>query len=115
MEHKLYDLSKLQEIAQGDEAFVKDMLISFVDNVSSDIEQVQSLRQTENWKTIAEIAHRLASRFAYLIINDLQNLSVDIEKSVFAGNMTGIFEKTNRLCLKTISLIEQMKKDFNFL
>ena len=112
MERKLYDLSKLQEIAQGDEAFVKDMLNTFIKNVCEDIENVGKLKVLEDWKTIAGIAHRLVSRFAYLCANYLQALSADIENSVLnENNLTGIEEKTAELCDESILLIEKLKKD----
>ena len=116
MEHKLYDLGNLQEIAQGDEAFVNEMLVIFVENVTKDIETIRSLQPFEEWKTIAEIAHKMATRFAYLSIDSLRTLSVDIEKSILLyNNFTGIAEKTDKLCDDSILLIERMKKDFEFI
>jgi len=114
--HKQYDLGTLQEIAQGDEAFVQDMLVTFVENVTEDIEKIQSLRPMENWKSIAEIAHRLTSRYAYLNAVSLQALSADIEKSVLEdNNFAGIADKLDSLSDSTILLIAQLKNDFEFL
>ena len=116
MVHRSYDFKKLHEIAHGDQDFVQDLMITFVENVSDDIEKIQSLRLLENWKAIAEIAHRLASRFAYLNIDSMQDLSTDIERSVLIhNNLTGIADKVDRLCNETILLLEQLKKDFEFL
>ena len=114
MEHKLYDLRKIQEIAQGDQVFVRDMLVTFVDNVFDDIEKIRSL--TSDWVAVAGIAHKLASRFAYLSADSLYALSDDIEKSVLKdNNLTGIADKTNKLCKESILLIEELKRDFDFL
>ena len=116
MEQKPYNLTKLEDIAQGDEDFVHEMLVTFVENVTEDVEKVQSLRLSENWKTIAEIAHRLASRFAYLSITSLQTLSIDIETSVLKdNNLGGISEKTDRLCREAIDVVGLLKIDFEFL
>ena len=113
MEHKLYDLGKLQEIAQGDEAFVNEMVVTFVENVTEDIEKIQSLRAFEEWKAIGEIAHRLATRFAYLDIDGLQALSADIEKATLICEcFDGIAGKTERLCDETTLLLERLKNDF---
>ena len=116
MERKLYDLSKLQEIAQGDQAFIDDMLVTFVENVTEDIEKIQSLRPLEEWKTIAEIAHKMATRFAYLNIGSLQTLAADIELSVLNyNNFEGIVEKIEKLCDESSFLLERMKNDFEFM
>ena len=115
MVQKPYSLDKLLEIANGDQAFVDDMLVLFIDNVTEDIEKIKSLRQTDDWKAIAGIAHRLASRFAYLCVDGLYKLSDDIEKSVLVRNdLEGIAEKTDRLCKEGILLIEEFKNEFEF-
>jgi hypothetical protein len=40
MGHKLYNLKKLEEIAQGDETFVSDMVVEFVNNVTASVENI---------------------------------------------------------------------------
>ena len=116
MNHKLYNLKKLDEIAQGDQGFIRDMLVTFVENVTVDIESIQSLKLAENWTSIAETAHKLASNFAYLGADRLHALAVDIEKSVIRDqNLTGVADKTNDLCNDGVLLISQLKKDFNIM
>jgi len=108
-----YSLEKIQEIAHGDEAFIQDMLVTFVENVTDDIETIQSLMPMEEWKEIAGIAHKLASRYAYMSADRLQYLACDIENSVLVhANLAGIAEKVNNLCDETVLLINLMKNDF---
>jgi len=114
MAHNLYNLKKISEIAQGDQGFIREMLVTFVENVTVDIERIQSLKPVENWTAIAETAHKLASNFAYLGANKLHVLAADIEKSVLNdGNLTGIADKTVRMCDEGIMLVSQLKSDFN--
>jgi len=114
MDHKLYNLKKLDDIAQGDEGFIWDMLITFVENVSSDIAGIQSYKLTESWISIAETAHKLASNFAYLGSERLHALAIDIEKSVILDrNLIGVAEKADKLCAEGTLLVNQLKKDFN--
>lgn len=113
MDHKYYNLKKLDEIAQGDQAFIREMLVTFVENVTTDIEGIERLKLAERWTEIAEIAHKLASNFAYLGAGNLQTLAANIERSVIDDqNLTGILDKTNRLCRDGNLLIEQLKNDF---
>ena len=112
MVQKLYNLKKINEIAQGDQEFVLDMLVTFVENVTLEIERIQLFRPLENWTAIAETAHKLASNFAYLGAQNLQALASDIEKSVFHDhNLTGIAEKTGQMCDAGIMLVGQLKND----
>lgn len=113
MMNKLYNLKKLNEIAQGDNDFVQDMLITFVENATEEIESIKKLKTLESWTAIAEIAHKLASNFAYLEADSLHALAVNIEKSVILDqNVSSVLEKTEQLCSEGTLLINELKKDF---
>ena len=113
MSDKLYNLKKLNEISQGDNEFVRDMLATFVENVTNDVSLIQSLQITEDWTAIAETAHKLASNFAYLGANKLHDLAAEIEKNVINdNNLAGIADKTVKLCYDGIILVNQVNKDF---
>ena len=113
MVQRLYNLRKLDEIAQGNQGFIRDMLVTFVENVTKDIGGIHSLKSNNNWTAIAERAHKLASNFAYLGANSLHALALDIERSVLNdNNFTGIADKTDKLCDEGIMLVGQLKKDF---
>lgn len=114
MNHKIYNLEKLNEISQGDQEFIRDMLGIFVENVTADIAGIQSFKTAGNWTAIAETAHKLASNFAYLGADDLHALSANIEKSVINDrNLEGVAEKADKLCHDGMSLINQLKVDFD--
>ncbi len=111
--HKLYNLKKLEEIAQGDEGFIREMVATFVENVTTEIESIQKLKAAESWTAIAEIAHKLASNFAYLGADNLHALAANIEKSVVADHdLSDVTTKAETLCQEGILLINSLKKDF---
>ena len=113
MDHELYNLKKLDEIAQGDENFIREMVVTFVENVTDAVVSIQSLKSLEKWKDIAETAHKLASNFAYLGADKLQTIAADIEKSVLNdNNLTGVADKTDEMCNGSILLIGQLKNKF---
>ena len=116
MMQKSYSLKKLNEIGQGDQEFINGMLVTFIENVTNATEKIKNLRLDKNWTDIAEIAHKLASNFAYLDSKSLQTIASDIEKSVLNDNdLTGIEEKTDKMYKNTILLIEELRNDFDFL
>ncbi len=113
MANKLYNLKKLKEIAQGDDGFVQEMVVTFVENVTTEIESIRNLKTSESWTSIAEIAHKLASNFAYLGADALHALAVDIEKSVVVDqNFHNVSEKAEQLCNGGQLLISELRKDF---
>ena len=115
MEHKAYDLRKMKEISGGDNTFINEMVVAFVENVSNAIDKIQTLKLTEDWKSIGEIAHKLASNFAYMSADDMYSIADNIEKSVLIEhNLTNIKDKTEKLCNESILLLNQIKNDFDF-
>jgi len=116
MEQKSYNLDRLNQIAGGNESFVESMLATFMENVTNDIETVKTQKSAENWSAVAERAHKLASNFAYLNAENLKKQALDIEESVLnKGDLTGIAEKSENLCIDAAFLIERLKQDFDFL
>jgi len=116
MEHRLYNLKKLNELAQGDKNFVRDMVVMFVENVTSSVNDIYSLKPVENWKKIGEIAHKLATNFAYLGADKLQTIAADIEKSILCDkNLDGVAEKTEAMCNDAILVIGQLKEKFEII
>ena len=114
MDDRLYNLKKLEEIAQGDTGFIKEMVVTFVENVTTEIDSIQLLKSQEKWTDIAETAHKLASNFAYLGADRLQALAADIEKSVLNdNNLTNVADKTEKMCDDGILLIGQLKEMFD--
>jgi len=114
MSDKFYNLNKLSEIAQDDQGFIREMLVTFVENVTIDIGNVQSFKSMANWTAVAETAHKLASNFAYMGANSIHAVAADIERSVLQNHdLTGIEDKTDKMCNSGVLLVEQLRNDFN--
>jgi HPt (histidine-containing phosphotransfer) domain-containing protein len=110
---KIYNLKKIEEISRGDTDFMRDIVITFVENVTREIEKIAALQVSEMWAGIAEISHKLASDYAYMGANALHCLASDIEKNVlYLKDLEGIREKTERLCADSVTLINKLKEDF---
>ena len=112
--NKLYSLEKLKEIAQGDDAFVREMAITFIDNVSVEITNIQKLIDEGEWKTIGGIVHRLAPNYAYMGAETLYKLAADIEKKIKDDyNLTETTTITRQMCADSLVLIDELKKYFD--
>ena len=115
MEPKSYSLNRLNDMSQGDKEFVQSMLVMFVENVINSIDMIRPLKTAENWRAIGEIAHKLASNFAYLDSGSLQEIAIDIERSTLIhNNLTGIADKIEKMCNDAVILVTQIKSDFDF-
>lgn len=58
-EMALYDLTTLTTMCGGDPQFMRDFIKLFVDTTPASIEQIKTLRQTQNWVEIGEILHKI--------------------------------------------------------
>ena len=111
MTGKFYSFDKLNEIAQGDNAFVQEMIISFIDTISEAVNDMQKLMNDGEWKTIGGIAHKLASNYAYMDAESLYVLAANIEKKIQNSyDLVEITAMTRRLCADSLFLIDELKK-----
>ena len=109
--NKLYSLDKLKEIAQGDDTFVQDMIITFVETVSEEVKNIQKLLDADEWNAIRQTVHKLIINYAYMDAESLFALSADIENKIKNGsNLTEITALTRQLCADSLVLIDELKK-----
>jgi CheY-like chemotaxis protein len=59
--HKLYDLSLVRSISEGDTEFLKKMVNLFIKTVPQNVEELRKALQTENWDQVRKMAHKLKS------------------------------------------------------
>jgi len=109
---KLYNLDKLKEVAQGDDAFVHEMVITFIDSVSEEIANIQKYTAESEWKAIEKIAHKIAPNFAYIDAESLYVLAADIETKIQNGHdLTEIETMTHQLCADSLVLLDELRKN----
>lgn len=108
---KLYSLEKLQELAQGDDAFVQEMVTTFINNVSEEAANMQKLMDAGDWKAIGRIAHKLAPNYAYMDSESLFSLAADIEEKVQNGHDAAeIMAMARQMRADSLVLIDELRK-----
>ena len=60
-ENKLYDLSLVHSVSEGDTEFLKKMIMLFIKTVPQNVEELRKALQTENWDQVRKMAHKLKS------------------------------------------------------
>ena len=111
MNGKLYSFDKLKEIAQDDDAFVQEMITTFIDTVSEEVTNIERLMDTDEWKAIGGIAHKLASNYAYMDSESLYALSANIEIKIKSGcDFIEIAAMARQMCADSLLLIAELRK-----
>ena len=79
-----YNLSQIEEIANGDEQFKREMISIFVDQIPGFIENMNTFLETENWQSLAREAHTTKSS---VLVFGMQETGTTFKKiQAFAEN-----------------------------
>jgi len=76
------DLTYLRDMSKGDDAFIKDMIEIFLNDVPSAIGKMQVAFEAEEWPRVGDIAHRIKSNYMMLGMHAQQNIALKIEKDI---------------------------------
>ncbi len=79
------DLSKLLRIAGGDEQFVKEMLVKFMEGAGKAIDEMTGLLKEGDADKIAELAHKLIPQCRHIGAGELASLLTETEMECRAG------------------------------
>lgn len=111
---KLYDLSALQGIEQDDTAFLKEIVLVFIKNTSTDIINLQNAIDANDTKDIFQLAHRMKSSIYSLGIQQAYKTIESIEFYAKTGEQLDKIPQLGIQLNGTIQTVfEQLKNDFN--
>ncbi len=104
------DLRNLYHISGGDEQFVKQMLLSFINTTRKGLSEMQEAVSSGNNESVANLAHKLLSPCRHIGATDLCNLLNEIEKGIRNNVIT---ESLETLTGKSIREFETVSKHLN--
>ncbi len=58
---RLYDLTMIRSVSGGDPAFLKKMVLLFIDTVPQNVRELVESGQSANWEQVSRMAHKLKS------------------------------------------------------
>lgn len=108
-----YNLSRLEAVAEGDTAFIHQVLTVFVTEVTSDIKKMQSALLVNDPIEVSKLAHKIKPNLILLGLENAASLCIKIEKSRFDPVSTPILQHyLNELQATIAAVIRLLKKDF---
>lgn len=87
------NLDNLYHLSGGDEKFVKEMLVSYVNTTKSGLKDMQVAMISGRMKQVAELAHRMLPPCRHIGASDLCDFLKKIEESVHNKADSGLIEK----------------------
>ena len=60
-ERDLYDLTLIRSVSGGDPAFIKKMILLFIETVPQNVQELVDAAHAKNWEQVSKMAHKLKS------------------------------------------------------
>jgi CheY-like chemotaxis protein/HPt (histidine-containing phosphotransfer) domain-containing protein len=79
-QNKLYDLNMIRSVSGGDEAFIKKMILLFIETVPQNVKELVDATSNKNWEQVAKMAHKLKSTIDSMGIRSLHDQIRKIEQ-----------------------------------
>jgi CheY-like chemotaxis protein/HPt (histidine-containing phosphotransfer) domain-containing protein len=106
----LFDLSTIRDISGGDEGFVKKMIELFIETVPTNLKELNSSLNTENWEQVSKSAHKLKSTIDSMgivsIREDIRKVEINAKKREALADIPNQIDRVNTVICECIRLLE---------
>ncbi|MFP5040408.1 Hpt domain-containing protein [Parasediminibacterium sp. JCM 36343] len=110
-EERLYDLSMIEDMAMGDEAFMKELAETFISSVPPVVESMVEACKNKDWKTMGDEAHSLKSNIETLQIAsikaDIRTIEANGKYQIELEETPAIVEKVAAVLTKAMQQIKE--------
>jgi PAS domain S-box-containing protein len=111
-EEPLYDLSMIEKMSRGNQAFVQKMIDIFVSLAKENTDTFYSAFKSEDWDAIRRIAHKIKPSIDLMNINVLKDIIRKIEKfDVNKNNIAELEEWINQVVVTFSRIVDSLKPD----
>lgn len=111
-ENKLYDLSMIQSVSGGDNAFIHKMILLFIETVPLNVQELVDATAHKNWDKVAKMAHKLKSTIDSMGIQTIHDEIRKVELNAKNGedlekmpNRVRQVESVVSVCIQQLKLI----------
>ncbi|MCB2196687.1 MAG: response regulator [Bacteroidetes bacterium] len=104
----LYDLSELLRMADGNQRFVNDMLVTFIENTENTVHLFKQFLKEKNWKQIGETAHKIIPAYKHLQVNSVVKMLIELKEITLEKRD---YKRVPDLTKGTITNMQELLKD----
>ena len=80
MSEKLYNLTQLEELAGGDEDFVRSMIATFLEHTPGQLEEIKANGASGNLSQVGALAHKIKPNIDLFGIENIRETIREIER-----------------------------------
>ena len=110
----IYNLDKINEMADGDEEFINSVISVFLEEVPQDLEGLEIALEDQNHEQVYQLAHKIKPNVDLLGMEQTRATALQIETlGKSAANINEIREVFPVLKKDIHQVVSELKKDFD--
>jgi len=110
----IYNLDKINEMAEGDQDFVVSVISVFLEEVPEDLENLKNAIEERNFEQVYKMAHKIKPNVDLLGMEQTRTTAFEIETlGKSDANLAIIEEKFPLLKNDVEQVVAELQKDFN--
>nr|WP_288933910.1 Hpt domain-containing protein [uncultured Allomuricauda sp.] len=110
----IYNLDKINEMAEGDEDFIVSVISVFLEEVPEDLDSLEKAIDSKDYENIYKLAHKIKPNVDILGMEHTRAKALEIETlGKTTGSMEEIEEKFPILKKDVLQVVTELKNDFN--
>jgi len=110
----IYNLDKLNEMADGDQDFIESVISVFLEEVPVDLEALEVALKEKNHESVYQLAHKIKPNVDLLGMEQTRAAALQMETlGKEAANMEDIEKILPALKADILQVIGELKNDFN--
>ena len=110
----IYSLDKVNEMAEGDQDFVLSVVSVFVEEVPTDLADLESAIAEKNYEQVYKLSHKIKPNVDLLGMEQTRATALELETlGKNEGNMSEIEAKFPLLKKDVEQVVSELQKDFD--
>jgi CheY-like chemotaxis protein len=110
-ESPLFDISCMDEIVQGDDAFREELISLFIRNIPKDLIKLKEAWERKDYSAVGAIAHKMTPSLEMMGVSSLKNIIIELKNSTFSEqNLESIpqwISIVDDMCCKVVRELKQ--------
>ncbi|WP_339713371.1 Hpt domain-containing protein [uncultured Kriegella sp.] len=110
----IYNLDKINEMAEGDDDFITSVISVFLEEVPTDLEALEIALENKNLEQVYQLAHKIKPNVDLLGMEQTRAIALEIEtlgkKSANVAEIEAVFPILKKDIEQVVS---ELKKDFD--
>ena len=110
----IYNLDKINEMADGDEEFISSVISVFLEEVPHDLQGLEKAVEEQNYEQVYQLAHKIKPNVDLLGMEQTRAVALQIETlGKNSANMSEIKEVFPILKKDIHQVVTELKNDFS--